>query len=190
MQVDDQLQRIITKLEAREPIQQLLPQSVWDEELDNEIADIRLPDKNRTAALALRAALHLCNDSLDRSHAFAQQIEHDRTGAYWHGIMHRMEGDYWNAKYWFRQAGSHPALLEVQKAAGDCLAQTSMPEGEIGKRLREAVSGSLWNAASFVDAVELQESGKGTEQSALVLERLQQCEMRALLRYTLDWVYL
>lgn len=57
----------------------------------------------------LEAAIWLYVDDLDRSHSTSQGIQ-DSTGSMWHAIMHRREGDFSNAKYWLRQAGSHPAF--------------------------------------------------------------------------------
>jgi len=61
---------------------------------------------------ALAAGIWLYVDDLDRSHQVSQNLP-DATGAFWHGIMHRREGDFANAKYWFRQAGRHPAMETI-----------------------------------------------------------------------------
>jgi len=61
---------------------------------------------------ALRAALWIYVDDLDRSHRISQGID-DATGAYWHGIMHRREGDFANSHYWFRKVGNHPAMASL-----------------------------------------------------------------------------
>jgi hypothetical protein len=58
---------------------------------------------------ALRAALWLYVDELDRSHTISNGIA-DATGAFWHAIMHRREGDFGNAHYWFKRMGAHPAM--------------------------------------------------------------------------------
>ena len=58
---------------------------------------------------ALQAGLWLYVDELDRSHAISQGM-HNATGSYWHAIMHRREGDFSNSKYWYRNAGAHPAM--------------------------------------------------------------------------------
>ena len=58
---------------------------------------------------ALQAGLWLYVDELDRSHEISQGM-HNATGSYWHAIMHRREGDFSNSKYWYRNAGSHPAM--------------------------------------------------------------------------------
>lgn len=63
---------------------------------------------------AIAAGIWLYVDDLDRSHRISQSLS-DATGAFWHGIMHRREGDFWNAKYWFRQAGRHPAMARIAK---------------------------------------------------------------------------
>lgn len=60
-------------------------------------------------APALKAALWLYVDDLDRSHRISQGID-DATGTYWHGIMHRREGDFANSHYWFRKVENHPAM--------------------------------------------------------------------------------
>lgn len=60
---------------------------------------------------ALRAALWLYVDELDRSHSISQGIG-DATGSFWHGIMHRREGDFGNAHYWFHRVGAHPGMVE------------------------------------------------------------------------------
>lgn len=60
----------------------------------------------------LVAGIWLYVDELDRSHHISQDLDHS-TGSYWHGIMHRREGDFSNSHYWFRRAGSHPAMSLV-----------------------------------------------------------------------------
>lgn len=84
----------------------LVPASVLDPALDAAIAALDAPP-------ALRAALHLWNDSLERCHALAQDIA-DATGSYLHGVMHRREPDYGNAKYWFRRVGAHPVYDRIR----------------------------------------------------------------------------
>ncbi|HVL40231.1 MAG TPA: hypothetical protein VM328_12650 [Fimbriimonadaceae bacterium] len=61
---------------------------------------------------ALQAGVWLYVDELERSHALSQGID-DPTGSFWHAIMHRREGDFSNAKYWLRQAGSHPVWASL-----------------------------------------------------------------------------
>ena len=54
------------------------------------------------------------------SHSVSQDLSSPE-GSYWHGIYHRMEPDAWNAKYWFRQVGTHPiaeALVRESRDAG------------------------------------------------------------------------
>lgn len=59
------------------------------------------------------AGLWLLAGDLERSHRISQEIE-TASGSYWHGLMHRREGDYGNSKYWFRRAGGHPAIGEIE----------------------------------------------------------------------------
>ncbi|MFW5697621.1 MAG: hypothetical protein ACOCX1_03570 [Fimbriimonadaceae bacterium] len=56
----------------------------------------------------LQALIWLYVDELEKSHLVSQNMS-TKTGSYLHGIMHRREGDFSNAKYWFRNAGEHPA---------------------------------------------------------------------------------
>lgn len=65
---------------------------------------------------ALLAGLWLYLDNLESSHTISQR-DASPVGAYWHGIMHRREGDFSNAKYWFRQTGSLPNLLNLDPAS-------------------------------------------------------------------------
>jgi hypothetical protein len=95
------LEGILDRLRAFDP-SPLVPAGIRDPRLDDLIAKLE-------ASAALRSALHLWNDSLDRCHSLAQDI-HDATGSYLHGVMHRREPDYANAKYWFRRVGTHPVF--------------------------------------------------------------------------------
>ncbi len=123
----------INSIAAREQPQELSPQHIWRPELEDQIEQLQgllqtTNEKQTTAVLTLIAALHLRNDSLHTSHSYAQQIEHDQTGAYWHGIMHRMEEDYWNAKYWFRRAGNHPVAAVIAKRAAQYMLGKNIPD--------------------------------------------------------------
>ena len=66
---------------------------------------------------ALRSSLWLYVDALDESHRISQSIA-DSTGSFWHGIMHRREGDFTNSHYWFRKAGDHPAMTDIDCGDG------------------------------------------------------------------------
>jgi hypothetical protein len=57
----------------------------------------------------VRGGLLYALDALAPAHAIFQE-NHSAAGSYWHGMLHRREGDFGNACYWFRQAGSFPAL--------------------------------------------------------------------------------
>jgi len=71
---------------------------------------------NSRAPHAALSGLFLYFSCLDESHQVAQSIQ-TPDGAYWHGIMHRQEPDPANARYWFRQVGSHPIFSELASAA-------------------------------------------------------------------------
>lgn len=190
MNTSNPLDRIVERLASRQTLPELLPDKVWDAALDEEIAALHpLPGAASTAMTALKAGLHLCNDSLDKSHSYSQEIEDDATGCYWHGLMHRMEGDYSNAKYWFYQAGSHPAMLSTRAKAvewlggnNDQIARTK--QGEVADILRKMHNQRAWNPALLTDAVELQESGRANGDTRGILQHLQRLELLELLAYS------
>ncbi|MFD2615148.1 hypothetical protein [Paenibacillus gansuensis] len=187
--MNNALDTVIQKLNARNENQPLSPKQIWNEELDREIAG--LPLGKDKASITLKAGLHLLNDSLDRSHAYAQQIEDTATGAYWHGIMHRMEGDYWNGKYWFRQAGSHPVFQKVRDRVAPLLLNEELEllHDDSIKQLLQLLAGSVaWNASAFSDAVEALEQGGGTQTERNLLERVQAVELEELFNYTLQQI--
>jgi len=181
---------IINRLSQREPLQPLLPRTIWDEQLDQQIAALGSMNPGSNL-LAVQSGLHLWNDSLDRSHTISQDL-HNATGSYWHGMMHRMEGDFGNAKYWFRQAGSHPAMGKLQKLAGDWLEQhiqrVSGQQSEGQEMLQRIASHKEWDPYLFVDAVELQHERNGGEALQNTLENIQAIEMDNLVRYCLNAV--
>lgn len=184
--MNEQLIGIINRLENRSELQALTPKHIWNAELESEIAGLKLT-KQRTA-IALMAGLHLWNDSLDRSHSYAQEIEDDETGSYWHAIMHRMEQDYSNSKYWFRRANNHPVKNTVQiKAVTKLKEQTqidTLPPSIIVNSLKQFRDQQSWNCDEFVDLVKMQESGQGTDSTRQLLELLQHIELKELFDYS------
>lgn len=114
------------------------------------------------------AGLWLWYDFLEESHQISQAM-HSSTGSYWHGIMHRREMDFGNAKYWFRQTGSHPVFAELAKqVAGIEDAPTSL------KRQPE------WDPFHFVDLCE-QALRSGEHQQAC--QQVQKLEWELLFDY-------
>lgn len=73
----------------------------------------------------LCAALWLYVDDLDRAHDLVQDL-HSPTGSLLHAVMHRREGDFPNAVYWYRKAGNHPALAEIDLTGGGAGSGTSV----------------------------------------------------------------
>ncbi|WP_068603293.1 hypothetical protein [Paenibacillus swuensis] len=180
-------EQMINIFKARTPMQPLTPTTVWNAQLDDEIASLSIEgNQHLVASVALKAGLHLLNDSLNRSHAFAQQIEQDSLGAYWHGVMHRMEGDYSNAKYWFRQAGHLTGWTnpqnQVQRSIESSLATGhSLPASLISFGQKEH-----WDALAFTDLVIEQERGDGTEVLSKLLQSIQREELLSLIQYTYE----
>ena len=72
------------------------------------------PVTNDKMADCCLSGLWLLHNHLHRSHDISQSISAPE-GSWWHAIMHRTEGDFSNAKYWYRRAGEHPVLRELQK---------------------------------------------------------------------------
>lgn len=191
---------IIETLEQRSGLQSLNPELTWNAALEQQVEALKKLGSS-TEMITLIAALHLRNDSLDLSHSYAQQIEHDTTGAYWHGIMHRMEGDYPNAKYWFWQAERHPVMQLLKQRVADWLQQhwqsgtleeddaaESLPESgradaEQAAGIMQAFQQGGWNSAQFCDLVQMSR-GLGAAATGL-LQSLQAIEIEALFQYTL-----
>ncbi|MBO7744665.1 hypothetical protein I8J29_10685 [Paenibacillus sp. MWE-103] len=191
--MNEALLLITERLENRQSLQALMPKRVWDAALDERIAELPLalstaPQADRPALIALKAGLHLLNESLGASHAYAQEIEDDATGCYWHGIMHRMEGDFSNANYWFRMAGAHPAMQRLQDRAADWVRNgtvlSDVPEGAIRDGLAEIARRTRWNASAFTGLVQLQESGRSAEDARGALEYVQHLELAELFAHT------
>lgn len=135
------------------------------------------------AATAIRAGLLLRHDYLDESHELAQSIEGqgDHRGDYWHAILHRREPDYSNAKYWFRQIGTHRLFAELAPRAGEFL--TACRDGEADAWRRRLFAKSRWDPFVFVDLCEACASDEESE-LALTARRIQLAEMSLLIRTT------
>lgn len=155
----------------------LFPTGVWDEDLDRRIADLITSDLAEERSrfdlaygLAVKAGLHLWNESLNRSHVLAQDI-HNPTGSYWHGIMHRMEGDYENAKYWMVQAGKHPVFERLQTVKAGLLREGEWDHAEsveLRVGLHQFYLQRTWDPCLFIDLVQ----GTVTSGHEVRLERL------------------
>lgn len=142
-----------------------------------------VPEKSSEAdAVAVKAGLLQWHDALDASHQLAQSVEGlgtHQSGDYWHAIMHRREPDYNNAKYWFRQLGTHTVFKQLSPHAASIL--ESVPESAIWQS-RLKVKGS-WDPLAFVD---LCEACAGREESALgwAARQIQAAEMQLLIAAT------
>lgn len=182
----DSLHRLASQLTAHQP--SLYPAEELDDLMDIRIGKLQVDgfEGERLAyAQAVKAGLHLFNESLDASHELSQQIHH-ASGSYWHGIMHRMEGDYSNAKYWFHRAGRHPIHGGLAKAAAACWREadaSAIRSEALRAKLAALGTGDVWDAGMFVDAVEQQVTMARDEAAEALLKRLQWLEMSALLEY-------
>lgn len=177
------IKEIISKLETRQDLPQLTPRFTWNAALEQDIETLRQLPQN-TAMITLIAALHLRNDSLDTSHSYAQQIEHDPTGAYWHGIMHRMEEDYWNAKYWFKRADKHPISKQLTEKVAIFLQQNwDSIADEQNQAILHSFQNKGWNSGQFVDLVQ-----SSSPSIRPLLEQIQAIEIEELFHFTLEQV--
>jgi hypothetical protein len=167
--------RVVERLRDREP--GLFPTGIWDEELDKDISNLVTSefaeDKSRfdlAFGMAVKAGLHLWNESLGRSHVLSQDI-HNPTGSFWHGIMHRMEGDYDNAKYWFERTGHHPVMNRMLKAKTELVCEGDwdlVTCSELRVNLRQLYLQRSWDPILFIDLVQ----GTVTSGHELRLEKL------------------
>jgi hypothetical protein len=93
-------------------------------------------------------------------------------------MMHRREPDYWNSKYWWRQAGPHPAFKPIGRRAGEFL--TAAQEQALARRL---LRGGDWQPAAFVDACESVADRAVGDPEVRTLRELQRIEFEQLLRH-------
>jgi hypothetical protein len=179
---------VISRLRSRKSMPPLTPEYAWHPRLDEEIAVLseeRLAEERPDglmSAQAWKAALHLWNDSLAAAHELVEHLE-TPTGAALHGIMHRREGDFENAKYWFHQAGDHPAFHSLQSRAASFLRQQSIPRGPLKESFDKLITQGNWNPYLFINVVAIQESWIGEDETRSLLEHLQQMELEALIRF-------
>ncbi|MFE5319079.1 hypothetical protein ACFQ88_10250 [Paenibacillus sp. NPDC056579] len=167
----------------------LYPMEEWDDLHDIRISKLPqegLDSRALSNAKAVKAGLHLLNESLEASHKLSQEL-HTPLGSYWHAIMHRMEGDYGNSKYWFRQGGAHPvgdALQAAAKARVQSYAAEAFGSDSLKNRLDKLVSGPSWDPYLFVDIVEQQVTVVQNEQAEELLTELQWVEIKLLVQYS------
>lgn len=151
----------VNRKEAHE-LPPLRPTKPFDPSLTSQIESFAQSSKCKPA---VRAALHLLNDDIDRAHTIAQSDEGDMTSNLCHAVLHRREGDYWNSKWWYRQI-QHPLISQVYGSTGE--------------------------AQSFVDAVEAlvtNKKGASTACAAGNVDKLKQRqaeELFALVRFALQ----
>lgn len=168
--------------------------SLYPDEERDDLADIKIgklsvegfSGESRSYALAVKAGLHLFNESLDRSHDLSQEI-HNPTGSYWHGIMHRMEGDYGNAKYWFRLVGHHPVFVDLGEAAKQAFRSADWSEvanASLREQLQSFAESDAWDPYRFIDLVEQQVTRARDEAAERWLTHIQWLEMKLLLQYS------
>lgn len=182
--MNSDIKAIIEWLEQRSEPQPLLPEKTWNASLEGKIEALNNLGSS-IEMITLIAALHLRNDSLDLSHSYAQKIEHDATGAYWHGIMHRMEGDFSNAKYWFWQAGQHPAMQQAKQRIAEWLQQhwSGQTDGSRASSILQSFQNGGWSSEQFVELIK--ESSTFAEDMQQLLLTIQALEIEALFQHTL-----
>lgn len=172
-------------------IASLYPSEEWNPEFDAGIEAIGLRQltngskEEEPYAYLVKAGLHLFNESLDKSHAIAQEITNG-AGSYWHGIMHRMEGDYSNAKYWLADAGHFPFHTQLAASVRSYISIHDLADLEhdaLRSKLEVLITCPVWNPSVFVDAVELQATLVQQPKVEEWLKQIQRFEMELLLQY-------
>ena len=160
----------VARLRSRKEPAPLVPERVWDAELDREIERL-LPDTS-----PLKSALFLWNDSLTRAHEIEQEIK-TQTGSYLHGVMHRREPDYENSKYWFHKVGDHPNFPSVRAAALDLLKEVFSALEDVRNTIEES---KTWDAFRMVDWCREAERRDAGESFVKFLRTLQAREVEIL----------
>ena len=184
---------LVVKLQEREPLAPLVPDSVWDQQLANQVQNASLGNlfdglsvTNNDFGECVRSGLLLWTDALDVSHVVSQQI-HTKTGSYWHGIMHRREPDYSNSKYWFGRVGNHPVFPDLRQKAVDLLTANGTKSEVLSDIASTIEKKEDWDSFTFVDWCQV--AGRSNDQSlpedsAQFLQELQTVEFELLLDYS------
>ena len=157
MEYPPQIDEIVQKLDARQPLPPLVPEKEWNSELTKQIQATPVTDlfngqalKDSSLANAVKSGLLLWNDALDDSHDVSQSIR-SKTGSYWHGIMHRREPDYSNSKYWFARVGNHPVFPTLRVRILDTLKAGSNQPAQLARYAGAIEQNDNWDAAQFID---------------------------------------
>jgi len=117
---------------------------------------------------AALGGLYLYFSCIDQAHEVAQAVD-TPDGAYWHGIVHRQEPDPDNARYWFRQVGSHPIFPELARKAHAIGLPSHDPQGR-------------WDPIRFVEICDRARREPDSPLTLVALE-MQRAEWQSLFDY-------
>ncbi len=184
-----QIDEIVQKLDARQPLPALAPQREWDTELTKRIRETAATDffdgqavKDPSLANAVKSGLLLWNDALDDSHDISQSIR-SKTGSYWHGIMHRREPDYSNSKYWFARVGNHPIFPTLRVRVLELFKAEPSPSPQLARYAEAIEQNDNWDAPQFIDWC--QAAARHADDEAVeFLQTVQVEEIKLLLDYS------
>ena len=192
-QYNTRIRDIIVKFQEREPLAPLVPDSVWNQQLANQIQNASLGDlfdglsvTNSGFGECVQSGLLLWTDALDVSHAISQRI-HTKTGSYWHGVMHRREPDYSNSKYWLGRVGNHPIFPDLRQKSVDYLATNGAKSEALSDIASTIENNEDWDPFAFIDWCQVADRSNDQglpEDSVQFLQKLQTVEFELLLDYS------
>ena len=184
-----QIDEIVQKLDARQPLPPLVPEKEWDSELTKQIQTTPTSDlfdgralKDPSLANAVKSGLLLWNDALDDSHNISQGVG-SKTGSYWHGIMHRREPDYSNSKYWFARVGNHPVFPTLRVRILNTLEAGSNQPAQLARYAEAIKQNDNWDAPQFIDWCQ-DAAGHSDDEVVEFLQTVQVEEIKLLLEYS------